>query len=114
MTEPSGCSRLSRSPGPKRNTTGGNLYVFDISWVDHGSRRSAEWVDILPVPRIRSPQTRKQTYLVPAGRNVYPDCLTGCIAVYWHEDEDKAGVIASPQLPIFTETLRLVAAHSRR
>jgi hypothetical protein len=26
---------------------------------------------------------------VPLGaNNVYPDCLTGCIAVYWHGDED--------------------------
>jgi hypothetical protein len=27
---------------------------------------------------------------VPLGaNNVFPDCLTGCIAVYWHGDEDS-------------------------
>jgi hypothetical protein len=31
-----------------------------------------------------------------AANNVYPDCLTGCIAVYWHGDEDKGGVAALP------------------
>jgi len=31
-----------------------------------------------------------------AANNVYPDCLTGCIAVYWHGDEDKAGEAALP------------------
>jgi len=26
---------------------------------------------------------------VPLGaNNVYPNCLTGCIAVFWHQDED--------------------------
>jgi hypothetical protein len=31
-----------------------------------------------------------------AANNVFPDCLTGCIAVYAHGDEDKPGVAASP------------------
>jgi|RhiMetdeSRZDD1v2_1073273.scaffolds.fasta_scaffold05727_9 hypothetical protein len=34
---------------------------------------------------------------VPLGaNNVFPGCLTGCIAVYWHGDEDEAGIAASP------------------
>jgi len=34
---------------------------------------------------------------VPLGaNNVFPDCKTGCIAVYWHGDEDKAGEAALP------------------
>ena len=28
--------------------------------------------------------------------NVFPNCLTGCIAVYWHGDEDEPGQVASP------------------
>jgi len=31
-----------------------------------------------------------------AANNVFPDCLTGCIAVYSHGDEDKGGVAALP------------------
>jgi hypothetical protein len=31
-----------------------------------------------------------------AANNVFPDCLTGCIAVYARGDEDKPGVAASP------------------
>src|SRR5262245_6599127 len=31
-----------------------------------------------------------------AANNVFPDCLTGCIAVYSHPDEDKPGVAAVP------------------
>jgi hypothetical protein len=34
---------------------------------------------------------------VPLGaNNVFPGCLTGCIAVYWHGDEDEAGIAALP------------------
>ena len=34
---------------------------------------------------------------VPLGaNNVYPDCLTGCIAVYWHGDEDEPGQVSLP------------------
>jgi len=28
--------------------------------------------------------------------NVFPNCLTGCIAVYWHGDEDEPGQAALP------------------
>jgi hypothetical protein len=28
--------------------------------------------------------------------NVFPNCLTGCIAVYWHGDEDNPGQVALP------------------
>ena len=38
----------------------------------------------------------KHVFAPLSANNVYPDCLTGCIAVYWHGDEDKAGVAASP------------------
>jgi hypothetical protein len=32
---------------------------------------------------------RNNHIFVPLGaNNVYPSCLTGCIAVYWHGDED--------------------------
>jgi hypothetical protein len=31
-----------------------------------------------------------------AANNVFPNCLTGCIAVYWHGDEDEAGESATP------------------
>jgi hypothetical protein len=31
-----------------------------------------------------------------AANNVYPDCTTGCIAVYWHGDEDEPGAAALP------------------
>ncbi len=31
-----------------------------------------------------------------AANNVYPDCTTGCIAVYWHGDEDEPGEAALP------------------
>jgi hypothetical protein len=32
---------------------------------------------------------RNNHIFVPLGaNNVYPGCLTGCIAVYWHGDED--------------------------
>lgn len=31
-----------------------------------------------------------------AANNVFPNCLTGCIAVYWHGDEDTPGVAAKP------------------
>ena len=35
--------------------------------------------------------------LVPLGaNNVYPGCLTGCVAVYWHGNEHEAGVAVSP------------------
>ena len=34
---------------------------------------------------------------VPLGaNNVYPNCTTGCIAVYWHGDEDRPGEVALP------------------
>jgi hypothetical protein len=34
---------------------------------------------------------------VPLGaNNVFPDCLTGCIAVYWHGDEDEPGRAVLP------------------
>jgi hypothetical protein len=34
---------------------------------------------------------------VPLGaNNVYPNCSTGCIAVYWHGDEDEPGIAALP------------------
>jgi hypothetical protein len=34
---------------------------------------------------------------VPLGaNNVYPSCTTGCIAVYWHGDEDRPGEVALP------------------
>ena len=34
---------------------------------------------------------------VPLGaNNVYPGCTTGCIAVYWHGDEDRPGEVALP------------------
>jgi hypothetical protein len=34
---------------------------------------------------------------VPLGaNNVFPDCLTGCIAVYWHGDEDEPGRVVLP------------------
>ena len=28
--------------------------------------------------------------------NVYPNCLSGCVAVYWHGDEDNPGEAATP------------------
>lgn len=31
-----------------------------------------------------------------AANNVFPDCTTGCIAVYWHGDEDLPGEAATP------------------
>jgi hypothetical protein len=31
-----------------------------------------------------------------AANNVYPDCTTGCIAVYWHGDEDEPGEAETP------------------
>jgi hypothetical protein len=31
-----------------------------------------------------------------AANNVFPNCLTGCIAVYWHGDEDEPGQAALP------------------
>ncbi|SRR6266478_100087 len=40
---------------------------------------------------------RSNFIFVPlAANNVYPDCTTGCIAVYFHGDEDKAGEAALP------------------
>jgi hypothetical protein len=34
---------------------------------------------------------------VPLGaNNVFPNCLTGCIAVYWHGDEDEPGQAVLP------------------
>jgi hypothetical protein len=40
---------------------------------------------------------RNNRIFVPLGaNNVFPDCLTGCIAVYWHGDEDEAGIAALP------------------
>lgn len=31
-----------------------------------------------------------------AANNVFPNCLTGCIAVYWHGDEDEPGQAVLP------------------
>jgi hypothetical protein len=31
-----------------------------------------------------------------AANNVFPNCLTGCIAVYWHGDEDEPGQVVLP------------------
>jgi hypothetical protein len=31
-----------------------------------------------------------------AANNVFPNCLTGCIAVYWHGDEDEPGENPTP------------------
>ena len=40
---------------------------------------------------------RNNRIFVPLGaNNVFPDCLTGCIAVYFHGDEDEAGIAALP------------------
>ena len=40
---------------------------------------------------------RNNRIFVPLGaNNVFPDCLTGCIAVYWHGDEDEPGRVALP------------------
>jgi len=40
---------------------------------------------------------RNNHIFVPlAANNVFPDCTTGCIAVYWHGDEDVAGEAATP------------------
>jgi len=35
-------------------------------------------------------------FVALAANNVFPNCLTGCIAVYWHGDEDVAGQAALP------------------
>ena len=53
---------------------------------------------IPPGPRIRSPlMPRTIDIFVPlAANNVFPNCLTGCIAVYWHGDEDEPGQAALP------------------
>ena len=53
MTAPLACSGTVQIPGTSANTTGGKLYVFDISWVDQPSRtyyladRSNAVVDIV-------------------------------------------------------------------
>jgi hypothetical protein len=40
---------------------------------------------------------RNNRIFVPlGGNNVYPGCTTGCIAVYWHGDEDEPAQVASP------------------
>jgi co-chaperonin GroES (HSP10) len=40
---------------------------------------------------------RNNRIFVPLGaNNVFPDCLTGCIAVYWHGDEGEPGRVALP------------------
>ena len=31
-----------------------------------------------------------------AANNVFPNCLTGCIAVYWYGDEDEPGQVVLP------------------
>jgi hypothetical protein len=35
-------------------------------------------------------------FVALAANNVFPTCLAGCIAVYWHGDEDEAGQAALP------------------
>jgi hypothetical protein len=41
--------------------------------------------------------SRNNHIFVPLGaNNVHPDCLTGCIAVYFHGDEDEAGIAELP------------------
>lgn len=41
--------------------------------------------------------TNNHIFVPLAANNVFPDCTTGCIAVYWHGDEDKPGEAASPE-----------------
>jgi hypothetical protein len=41
--------------------------------------------------------SKSNRVFVPLGaNNVYPNCSTGCIAVYWHGDEDEPGIAALP------------------
>ena len=40
--------------------------------------------------------TNNHIFVPLAANNVFPDCTTGCIAVYWHGDEDKSGEAATP------------------
>jgi len=41
--------------------------------------------------------SKNNRVFVPLGaNNVYPGCLTGCIAVYWHGHEDEPGIASLP------------------
>jgi hypothetical protein len=41
--------------------------------------------------------SKNNRIFVPLGaNNVFPFCTTGCIAVYWHGDEDNSGEAATP------------------
>jgi len=41
--------------------------------------------------------SKNNRIFVPLGaNNVFPSCTTGCIAVYWHGDEDNSGEAATP------------------
>jgi hypothetical protein len=40
--------------------------------------------------------TNNHIFVPLAANNVYPNCTTGCIAVYWHGDEDEPGEAATP------------------
>src|SRR5262249_35767877 len=77
--------------------------------IDAKDKTVLQLVPTFNVPQVPSPghpagtahsvavdATNNRIFVPLGANNVFPDCTTGCIAVYWHGDEDKPGEAATP------------------